>query len=111
MLREDVFCNLQINAVLRKNERRREKLNILGFDENVKNTLVFFLKPRTVLYFLLKWNSGSKPQNRYEALRRYLTPQRYGLLRSAPAPHRAATIAPLLAAIDYYACKFKNYCF
>jgi len=30
-----------------------EKLNFLGFDENVKNTLVF-LKPRTNLYFLLK---------------------------------------------------------
>jgi len=55
----------------------------------------FFFKPRTILYFLLKWNSSSKPQNRYEALRRYLTPQRYGLLHSAPAPHRAA-------AIDYY---------
>jgi len=40
-----------------------ENLNFLGFDENVKNTLVFF-KPRTILYFLLKWNSGSKPQNR-----------------------------------------------
>jgi len=34
-------------------------------------------------------------------LRRYLTPQRYGLLHSAPALHRTA-IAPLLAAIDYY---------
>jgi len=32
----------------------REKLNFLGFDENVKNTLVFFIKPRTILYFLLK---------------------------------------------------------
>jgi len=42
------------------------------------------------LYFLLKCNSGSKPQNRYEALRRYLTPQRYGLLRSVPVPHRTA---------------------
>ena len=55
------------------------------------------------MYFLLKCNSGSKPQNRYEALRRYLTLQRYDLLHSVLAPHRAAAIAPLLAAIDYYA--------
>ena len=54
------------------------------------------------MYFLLKWNSSSEPQNRYEVLRRYLTSQYYGLLHSAPAPHHAAAIAPLLAAIDYY---------
>jgi len=36
-----------------------------------KIPLFFIFKPRTILYFLLKWNSGSKPQNRYEAVRRY----------------------------------------
>jgi len=40
--REDAFCILHTNAVLRKNERR-ETLNFLGFDENDKNTLSLFL--------------------------------------------------------------------
>jgi len=32
----------------------REKLNFLGFDENVKNTLVFFLKTKDNFVFSLK---------------------------------------------------------
>jgi hypothetical protein len=35
-------------------ERSREKLKSLGFDENVKNTLAFFLKKKTKNNFVFR---------------------------------------------------------
>jgi len=76
----------------------REKLNFLGFDENVKNTLVF-LKPRTILYFLLKLNSGSKPLQSVAPLS---ISHRNAMACCVALRHRTAPRGRYSAAIDYY---------